>query len=88
MIYPSDVLQKVGAGLSRLKVMASVRNSFLAMLAVLISVEAHAARDLFIRNTEVVSVAVLYDGARNVVQVRFRASPENVDAASLTCAQT
>lgn len=66
----------------------SLVKSSLLILSVLVSFNAHAARDFFIRNAEVVSVAVLYDGTRNVVQVRFRASPENVDAASLTCAPT
>jgi len=57
-------------------------------LSVFISVDAFAARDFFIRNAEVVSVAAFYDGTNNVVQVKFRASPADVDAGSLNCPPT
>lgn len=59
-----------------------------SVFLVFVSVEAMAARGFFIRNAEVVSVSSFYDGTHNVMQLHFRASPNDVDQVKLTCAPT
>lgn len=51
-------------------------------------INAQAQTGWFINNAEIVSVGVFHDGANSVLQLKFKASPSNVDGDVLTCAPT
>lgn len=51
-------------------------------------INAYAQKDWLINNAEIVSVGVFYDGTNSVLQLRFKASPSDVDGAALSCAPT
>ncbi len=60
----------------------------LVFLSLLIAGNANAQIGWFIRNAEIVSVGVFHDGANSVLQLKFKASPSDVDGDVLTCAPT
>ncbi len=61
---------------------------FVFMIGVFVAVNAYAERGWFINNAEIVSVGTFYDGYNHVLQLNFKASPSDVNAAALTCAPT
>jgi len=52
------------------------------------AINAQAQIGWFIKNAEIVSVGVFHDGANSVLQLKFKASPSDVDGAALSCAPT
>ena len=58
------------------------------VIGVSIAVNAHAERGWFINEAEIVSVGTLYDGYNHVLQLKFKASPSDVNMAALNCAPT
>ena len=61
---------------------------FIILLGVFFSATVHAQIGWFINNAEIVSVGVFHDGANSVLQLKFKASPSDVDGDVLTCAPT
>ena len=61
---------------------------FLFLVGLFMSVNAHAELDWLISDAEIVSVGTFYDGYNHVLQLKFKASPSNVNTSALNSAPT